>query len=39
LRAQAAVIAGGAWRLPPATHVEWTVRREDFAKLLSWPFE
>jgi hypothetical protein len=37
-RAQAAVIAGGARRLPPASHIEWTVRREDFAKLLSWPF-
>ena len=38
-RAQAAVIAGGARRLPPATHFEWTVRREDFATLLSWRFE
>jgi hypothetical protein len=38
-RAQTAVIAGGVRRLPPASHVEWTVRREDFAKLLAWPFD
>jgi hypothetical protein len=39
LRAQAVVIAGGGQRLPPASHVEWTVRREEFARLLSWPFD
>jgi hypothetical protein len=38
LRAQQTVIAGGARHLPPASHIEWTVRREAFAKLLAWPF-
>jgi hypothetical protein len=38
LRAQHSVIAGGARQVPPATHVEWTVRRNTFAELLRWQF-
>jgi hypothetical protein len=30
------VIAGGPRRIPPATHLEWTVRREPLPRLLSW---
>jgi len=35
-RAQKFVIAGGPRRVPPATHIEWTVRRLDWHSLLSW---
>ncbi len=35
-RAQNIVIAGGPRRMPPATHIEWTVRRNSFAELLRW---
>jgi hypothetical protein len=38
LRAQQAVIAGGARRVAPATHVEWTVRRSSFYDLMGWAF-
>jgi hypothetical protein len=31
-------IAGGPRRLPPATHVERTVRESDLAQLLAWSF-
>jgi hypothetical protein len=36
LRAQQKVIAGGSRRIPPATHFEWTVRRNDFKSVVSW---
>ena len=36
LRAQQSVIAGGPRRIPPATHVEWTVRRADFKSVVAW---
>jgi len=32
------VIAGGPRRLPPAIHVERTVRETDLAQLLTWRF-
>jgi hypothetical protein len=38
LKAQRQVIAGGPRRLPPATHIEWAVRRTDLATLLSGEF-
>jgi hypothetical protein len=38
LKAQKQVIAGGPWRLAPATHAEWTVRRAAIADLASWHF-
>lgn len=31
-----AVIAGGPQRRPPATHLEWTVRREPLPRLVTW---
>jgi hypothetical protein len=31
-----AVIAGGPRRIPPATHLEWTVRREPLPRLMTW---
>jgi hypothetical protein len=33
IRAQEQVIAGGPRRLPPASHIEWQVRRNDFVSL------
>jgi hypothetical protein len=30
------VIAGGPRRLPPSTHLEWTVRREPLPRLMTW---
>jgi hypothetical protein len=30
------VIAGGPRRIPPATHLEWTVRREPLPRLMTW---
>ena len=30
------VIAGGPRRIPPATHLEWIVRRESLPILTSW---
>jgi hypothetical protein len=36
--AQKAVIAGGPRRIPPATHVEWTVRRAALETITSWSF-
>ena len=30
------VIAGGPRRIPPATHLEWIVRREPLPMLTSW---
>jgi hypothetical protein len=38
LRAQDDVIAGGPRRLPPATHVEWCLRRTELATVISWGF-
>jgi len=38
LNAQQQVIAGGPRRIAPATHIEWTVRRTELAKLVSWGF-
>jgi len=38
LRAQAEVIAGGPRRVPPATHIEWQVRRTALTTLVSWRF-
>jgi hypothetical protein len=37
-RAQQEVIAGGPRRIPPATHIEWTVRRCTFFDLMRWAF-
>jgi len=36
LRAQQQVIAGGRRRIPPASHVEWTVRRSELKTLIDW---
>jgi hypothetical protein len=38
LKAQQEVIAGGRRRIAPATHMEWFVRRNELAKLVSWGF-
>jgi hypothetical protein len=38
LRAQSEVIAGGPRRIPPATHIEWQVRRTALAAVVSWGF-
>ncbi len=38
LRAQKLVIAGGERRIAPATHIEWTVRRSELQKLVTWGF-
>jgi len=38
LRAQKKVIAGGPSRIPPATHMEWFVRRTELATVVSWEF-
>jgi hypothetical protein len=35
-RAQQQVIAGGPRRVPPASHMEWQVRREALQTVLSW---
>ena len=37
-RAQDEVIAGGPRRLPPASHVEWCLRRTELATVISWGF-
>ncbi len=34
--AAAAVIAGGPRRIPPATHLEWRVRREPLPLVIAW---
>jgi hypothetical protein len=36
LRAQRQVIGGGPRRAPPASHMEWQVRREPLQSVLSW---
>lgn len=36
LEAQKEVIAGGRRRIPPATHVEWTIRRSELKTLIDW---
>ncbi len=36
LEAAKAVLAGGPRRVPPATHLEWNVRREPLPSLVSW---
>ncbi len=36
LEAEQEVKAGGPRRVPPATHLEWTVRREPLARLMAW---
>jgi hypothetical protein len=38
LKAQKEVIAGGKRRIPPATHMEWSIRRSELATLMSWGF-
>jgi hypothetical protein len=38
LKAQDAVIAGGPRRIPPATHIEWCLRRTELATVTSWGF-
>ncbi len=38
LKAQKQVIKGGPRRIPPATHVEWFVRRTALATVVSWGF-
>ena len=30
------MIAGGKQRIPPATHIEWTVRRSELSTLVKW---
>ena len=37
-KAQKEVIAGGPRRIPPATHIEWFIRRTELATLVSWGF-
>ena len=37
LEAEKEVMAGGPRRVPPATHLEWTVRREPLPSLMRWP--
>jgi len=36
LEAAKEVMAGGPRRVPPATHLEWTVRREPLPSLTRW---
>jgi hypothetical protein len=36
LKARQQVLKGGRRRLPPATHIEWTVRRCGLVELVSW---
>jgi hypothetical protein len=36
LAAATEVMAGGPRRIPPATHLEWIVRREPLPRLTSW---
>ncbi len=36
LKAQKEVIAGGRRHIPPATHVEWTIRRSELKTLVKW---
>ncbi len=36
LEAEKEVMAGGPRRLPPATHLEWTVRRQPLPSLTRW---
>ena len=38
LKAQQEVIARGTRCVPPATHIEWSVRRNALATVLSWGF-
>ncbi|MGA8612356.1 MAG: hypothetical protein WB760_11660 [Xanthobacteraceae bacterium] len=38
LKAEQEVIAGGSQRLPPATHIEWTIRRTELSTLVEWGF-
>jgi hypothetical protein len=38
LKAQEEVIAGGPRRIPPATHLEGSVRRTELATLVKWGF-
>jgi hypothetical protein len=38
LKAEQEVIAGGKQRIPPATHIEWTVRRGELSTLVKWGF-
>jgi hypothetical protein len=38
LKAQREVITGGPHRVPPATHIEWCLRRTELATLVSWGF-
>jgi hypothetical protein len=36
LNAEKAVMAGGPQRIPPATQLEWKVRREPLPALMTW---
>ncbi len=36
LKAEQAVIAGGPRRVAPASHIEWTIRRNALATLTAW---
>jgi hypothetical protein len=38
LKAEKEVIAGGKQRTPPATHIEWTIRRSELSTLIKWGF-
>ncbi len=37
LEAGKKVMASGARRVPPATHLEWKIRREPLPMLTAWP--
>lgn len=38
IEARRRVIKGGPRRVAPATHIEWSVRREELNALLRWQF-
>jgi hypothetical protein len=38
LKAEQEVIAGGKRRIPPAKHIEWTVRRSELSTLVKGGF-
>jgi hypothetical protein len=38
IEAREQVIAGGPRRIPPATHMEWSLRRAPLETLVSWGF-
>ena len=38
IKAREQVIAGGPRRIPPATHIEWSLRRTALEMVMSWGF-